>query len=99
MKDENTIIPCGFKMNLDPIFDGGELHHPTLTLHRKNEPSLEVQFQHPDCEARKLGLCLIAYDLLASAVPQDREFLNQFSIDLRDVLRAMEESIGSTKSS
>ena len=77
----------------DPISHGGELRYPTLTLHRKNGPSLEFRFQHPDCEGRKVGLCSIAYDPLASADAADSDFLQQLSIDLRDVLETVKNEL------
>lgn len=83
-KNERQIAPTGFTAYLD---DNG----PALNLKIGDGDSLTLRFQHPGFEARKVGLCLIAYGLLAESDPNDREFLYHLSTDLRDVIQTVQQ--------
>lgn len=60
---EKTMAPNGFTVGIED-----SVTTLTLTFETGDKPT-ELRFQHPSCEAHKVGLCLIAYELLAKTDP------------------------------
>ena len=76
---KKTVISKRFTVGIDGSVT-------TLIFETADKPIM-LRFQHPSCAAQKVGLCLIAYELLAKSAPGDAEFLQRLAIDLRDVIQ------------
>ena len=76
---ERKIVPIGFTVGIDESI--------TILTFETGEKPITLRFQHPGCEAQKVGLCLVAYELLAKSDPNDAESLQRLAIDLRDVIQ------------
>ena len=84
---EKTMAPNGFTVGIED-----SVTTLTLTFETGDKP-IELRFQHPSCEAHNVGLCLIAYELLAKTDPCDAEFLQRLAIDLRDAIQTAKQEL------
>jgi hypothetical protein len=91
------ITPDGFNVSLDLPTKDGDVAVPVLTLHCPDNEQRVLRFGYPDCSARKLGLCLVAYDLAAKAPIDEQEFLLAVMSDLRDLVLEVQDYLKSVE--
>lgn len=86
------MTPTSFKVDLVPRTLSDEPQSLRLTLRDSDDRELVLEYPRQEPLARRLGVCLVAYDLLRTAEPTDHGFLTAFAVDLRDWVSDLSES-------